>query len=214
MGGYTITSLKEFHQQLSLHYGSLPFRFTTIDEVDGKTAKSGSSLLRIFQREGRFHKNLIVSKATLSNLSPEVKLLCILDDFMGTGMQFDSYMKSIAKFNVKAKLIYCPLAAHHDGLQTVEKKYPNVSIIPVEIINESYSFQDSKFMPKIAEKINIEEFSNFYQEFMQNKTKLKSDDFLGKEKQGLSYLFNLSTPNNNLPIFFYDDQNFSQLVPR
>jgi hypothetical protein len=210
---YHVETLDEFHKDLISHPHKLNFRFSTIEDIDGKTAKSGHAVLRLFQRRGRFHKNLEVSKAAISSLPPSVKAIILFDDFMGTGEQFDAYLTSLEDSIESLIFIYCPLAAHEEGIEYIKSKYKDVIIVPVETLSYEYTFIDEKFMPKIAENIDMGELKTFYIDFLRSKTKL-TKDFFGRKDQGLLYCFSSSTPNNSLPIFSYYDENFNMIFPR
>ncbi len=213
-GIYVVSSLDQFHYDLQHSFNNIPFKFATIENVDTKASKSGHEILRNFARKGSFHSSLEISINNIEDLDTEkTKAIILLDDIMGTGEQFDTYLQTFQSKLEKFTLIYCPLTAHIDAISYIRDKYPDVIVSPVEILEQNYTFFDSSFMPKIAENINMDEFKEFYCSFIKSKTKLKKI-LLGKEDQALTYIFDVSSPNNSLPILTYADENWNKLFPR
>ncbi len=211
---YAIDSLDQFHYDLKHSFHNIPFRFATIEGVDGKASKSGHEILRNFVRKGSFHSSLEISINHIKNLNPtEIKAIILFDDIMGTGEQFDTYLQNFQSELENFILIYCPLTSHVDAMDYINKKYPDVIVSPVEILDNQYTFFDKSFMPKITENIDMNEFKKFYCNFIKSKTKLKRN-LLGKGNQALSYIFDVSSPNNSLPILTYEDENWHKLFPR
>jgi len=211
---YTITSLDQFHHDIKHTFHNIPFRFATIEGVDGRASKSGHEILRSFVRKGSIHHNLETSISNVKNLDRNhVKAIVLFDDIMGTGEQFDTYLQNFQAELNDFTLIYCPLTAHIDAINHIKQKYPHVSVSPVEILDNKYAFFNKDFMPKIAEHINMDDFQEFYYKFMKAKTKLKQN-LLGKGDQSLLYIFDVSSPNNSLPILTYEDENWHKLFPR
>ena len=213
---YTINTLEEFHNDLKHNPWKLHFKFSTISEIDECASKSGFQILREFRLRGSFHAKLEVTKQNIKNLDKnEIKAIILFDDIMGSGEQFDTYIQSIKEEAKDFLFIYCPLVAHKDGLKLIaDKNYQNILILPVEIIDEKYSFFHNCFSPKIAENIDMKELEIFYIDFIKKNTKLKKD-LLGKDNQALCYIFDMATPNNTLPIFWYDEENkWNRIFPR
>jgi len=213
---FHIDNIDNFHSLLKNDPWLLPFKFSTISDVDNSPSKSGPQVLREFRREGNFHKKLETSFNELANLDKQrIKAIILFDDIMGTGEQFKTYLDKVSPFFKDFLFIYCPLVAHQNGINNVTDKYSNVIIAPVEIVDEKYSFFKKDFLPKIAENIDLNNLENFYIKFMHTNTKLPKKDYFAKDKQSLTYIFNLSTPNNTLPIFWYEEENqWEKFFPR
>jgi hypothetical protein len=210
-------SLNELNNLLKSSPWSLCFKFTTITDVDTSPSKSGSQLLREFQREGRFHKKMQITLSEMENLSnnEKIKAIVIFDDIMGTGEQFETYLNKCQDYHSRFLFIYCPLVAHKRGMEYIKSKFPDVVLLPVEEVDDTYSFFDNSYFPKIAENIEISDLNSFYFKLIKEKTNLAKKDYYGKNKQALTYFFDLSTPNNTLPIFWYEkDSEWECLFPR
>lgn len=209
---YTILSLDDFHYKLQYTPLELPFRFSTIVNVDSSPAKSGATLLREFKRFKEFHSDMEVSMNNLKNI--DIKSIVLFDDFMGTGKQFETFMEIIKNEIGDIILIYCPLAAHIDGIKHINKLYPNIIISPVEILDSKNSFFSQEYFPKLAEDINIEGLQKVYENMIKDKPSIIKDGYLGFGEQALTYIFDMSSPNNSLPVLSNKDNNWERIFPR
>lgn len=212
--GFELPHLDELHKRLN-RGEALPFKFSTIENVDDQTGKSGNTILRDFARYGGFHKRFKISSERLSDIDRETcKVVVLFDDIMGTGEQFTSYLEKYHHNTKGLTLIYTPLSATRSAIDSFNhEKFTNVKIAPVEILDERYNFFDKKFMPKIAESIDNKKLREIYIDLIKHKTKLKHN-LLGRGDQALTYIFSVSTPNNTLPILWYSDDQWHGLVPR
>lgn len=133
---YEITSLDEWESTLK-HKSclQLPFKFSTIEGVDGAPAKSGSVIYRALQRK-YFHKSIGVDSLNIKNVDKNIKAIILFDDMLGTSEQFTSFVEKYELNKLPLKIIYIPLAAHQDGMDLVKNKYNNIVIHPVEILDQ------------------------------------------------------------------------------
>ncbi len=211
--GIEFPPLDELHAKLE-NGRELQLRFSTIEGVDKQTGKSGSTILRYFERNGGFHKRLKISANMLKGIDRNsCKVVVLFDDMMGTGEQFNLYLEKYYKDCEGLIVLYCPLSATRHAIESFNsEKYSNVIISPVEILDEQYKFFNISFMPKIAEDIDLEELRSIYTNLMERKTKIK--ELFGRSGQELTYVFVDSTPNNTLPALWYSDDIWTPLVPR
>jgi len=209
-----IGTMDDFHKTLERGYGS-SILFSTIENIDQGTGKSGSTILRDFARYGSFHNDLKVSAEKLKDVDRNKnKVIVLFDDIMGTGEQFNTFLEKFYLDTEELILLYCPLAATTIALESFDYiKYPRVIIEPVEKLDTRYNFFNEEFMPKIIENIDINNLIGLYERMMKQKTKLKKG-LMGRGDLGLTYIFSVSTPNNTLPILFYNDDLWNHLVPR
>ena len=214
LAGFEIDSLDDYHNRL-VRGAEVPFRFSAIEGVDNQTGKSGSAILREFARSGPFHNKLKISPTKLKDLNRnQCKLVVFFDDIMGTGEQFNKFLETFYADAKGLKLLYCPLAATTKALDSFDyEMYPDVRIRPVEILDKKYNFFDKALMPMIAEDIDIEELKKTYDHLIKRNTKLKKDLY-GRGDLSLTYIFSVSTPNNVLPLFYYESESWNKLVPR
>ena len=198
---------------------NIPIRFTTIESVDHQTAKSGQTLLRNLQRN-YFDKSLILSIDRINSSDFQktaktiVKAIIIIDDMLCTGEQLETFIK---KFNIESSpffFIYCPLSAIENSYLYLNNKYENIKIHPIEIINNgSNFFNENNEMLTVKSKDGHLKFKKIYLELCKTTNK-KINNPLGFGEEELTYLFNNSTPNNNLTLLTYKDEHWKNLAVR
>lgn len=210
---YPTDTLNNFINHIETNPWKLPFRFTTIEGVDKSSSKSGAQLLREFRRFGKFHPKLESNIEDESKSKDKIPIIVIFDDFMGTGNQFEAFLKINDPYRKNLKLIYCPLTAHEEGINYIRTNYPEVIVSPVEILDNNYSFFSHEYMPKISEEIKMEDLRQLYSDVMK-RTKLRPEQYFGYGEKSLLYIYDLSSPNNSLPILTYNDQNWTNIFER
>ncbi|BCV34022.1 hypothetical protein [Shewanella algae] len=194
-----------------------PFRFSTIEGVDNKPAKSGAGILRALKREF-FDNSLSIGYQSYDKLknNSSVNTIILLDDILGTGEQFDDFIK-ITKLNeLGLNILYCPFAANTEGLDRIRDTYDKIDVLPVEILEKRNGlFSEENKLFHLEDICRAEEFKIFYHSMCKDRDfKIDENEFLGKGNLALTYLFNDSTPNNNIAALWYGDKNWKRLVKR
>lgn len=220
---YKITDLESFHNNLQSppRNSNLPFRLSTII-IDSEIAKSGPIILRDFQRKVEtasklgYHKNLNISPGEYKDLQekyPSVKLVFIIDDFLGSGRTFKGFIEKYILENPQLKFVYIPLAAHEKGINNIKDKYPNIILKPIEILTESNSFFAKDLYPSIFQNISEEYLKKLYDDVFLNQGKIKNPYGFGELSTCHSY--DDSVPNNMLPIFWQEGlKDWNNLLKR
>lgn len=212
---YEIESIKEWETILSdgKSRSILPFRFSTIENIDDLPAKSGSFIYKSLQRI-YFDKTLGINCGSIDKLEPKVKAIILFDDIVGTGEQFLTFYSKYNLEQLDKKIIYIPLAAHEKSTSLLNEKYNNLIVHPVEKISKECEFfsEHNKYLNN-KDISTPEEFLSYYLDFCENK-KIKITNKLGHGNMGLTYCFSESTPNNNLSLLSYKDSSWSALLKR
>lgn len=223
LGIYEVDSLSKWEQRLisTNARNLLPFRFTTIEGIDRKTGKSGQALLRDIQRL-HFDKELILSVDTLVdqkfisrvNKSKAFNTVIILDDVQVTGGQFNSFIKKYDLSNSPFNYIYIPLAAFDKSLNVINGKHNNIFVFPVETLNSDHSFFSiNNEVFNFCEPTMLEGLKDLYNSIIEE-NKLVMDEPYGYGEHALTYVFSNSTPNNNLGILSYQNEQWNKLFTR
>jgi hypothetical protein len=192
-----------------------PFRFSTLEGVDDKPGKSGSAIYRSLKKTF-FNGNLGVGTQAYEKYlnNKNIKVLILFDDILGTGRQFDTFMKKFKPSDYNVKILYCPFVAQQDGINFINTEYPNVDILPIEKIDNSFGlFSNTNKLFSLCDNTEIEEFKSLYVNMTKN-NEFKLSGIFGEGEQALTFLFNDSTPNNNIAALWYNDKNWNQLVKR
>lgn len=213
---YTINDIKEWMQTINSTNKSrnLPFRISTIDNLDKKPAKSSSTIYNELKKEF-FDGNLGWNNSKLSELPPHIKCLIFFDDIIGTGKQFETFYLERNMDKIEQKILYIPFAAVSESYKTLVNKYHNLIIIPVEVITEKHGlFCDDNRLFEKKGSFTHKDFRDFYLRFC-HENNINIVDKLGKGDLALTYIFNGSTPNNNLAVLWHRaDNNWENLFKR
>lgn len=192
---------------------SLPFRFSTISNVDRRPVKS-SALIYSQLEDAFFDKNIGWSCDHYNELPTKIKAIVLFDDIIGTGEQFEKFYIERNLDKSHLKIIYLPFAAVSRSYTQLEEKYENLIISPVEIIKDEHSFfTDTNRLLNQSPNFTPDTFKSFYLEFCRKKG-INVNDKLGKGELALTYIFNDSTPNNNLAVLWHKEDGWHTLFKR
>lgn len=181
--------------------------------------KSGPYILRLVQRRFQLHNDWLVWPHLL-NLAGKITDLYFVDDFCGTGEQFDKFMKGIQfdqfrKANPQVKLTYLVTTIHTKGLKRIRKDYPYVQLKWTELLEDKHAVLDSPCLARymvngFAEKIGQQYAHAVKSMGLPQKGKMAD----GFGELALAYAFAHATPNNTLPIFWKGTQHLTPLLDR
>jgi hypothetical protein len=196
-------------------------RFVPVIGATAPPTKSGPYVLRILQRLFRVRNKWLIWPAALEKLSSEVRVIVFVDDFCGTGTQFTDFLMSTNAAALKSerpnmRFVYLLAAAHIEGIAAIQKQYPFIEIICADQLTRSHDFFSPVAFeryrePDIGIRVN-EEYTKLAESIgLPKNPKLDSSGF---GKLGLSYGFFHSTPNNTLPVFWYETNVWKPLLAR
>jgi hypothetical protein len=196
----------------------VPFRFIAIENVDKKAGKSGSVVIRNLKEALDLAGHLIKKPEQISEIPDNIKVLVLVDDFAGTGEQFTEFYEAKVTSEIKMSkhVLYAPLAAHQDAIKNIHQNHPDVTVTPVEVLDDSDSF----FHPihgyfRGDNKNSVEDAKAFYEQICA-KQGFNGAAFMGKGGQCLTFAFHFSTPNNNLKLLYHKptDDKWKNLLYR
>lgn len=185
-----------------------PIRFVAIENVDNRTGKSGSVIIREFIETLDLAGHLTMKPEAVGRIPAYVKAIVLIDDFAGTGNQFCEFFKNnLADKELNKKILYVPLAAHKDAVDYIKRSYPSIEVCPVELLTDDDSF----FTPingyfRGDNKNSVDDAKNFYLDLCERSPLKGSSFLLGKGDLCLTFGFHLSTPNNNLKIIYHNSE--------
>jgi len=176
-------------------------------EFDGPS-KSSHFVARMLKRKMLINEGWMITPDQIEPcMNSGIKCFLFIDDFLGTGNQFDNMATEIMLKNKLSDpdcfFAYAPLTAHSTGIKFLNKEYPGLKIACVEKLDEANSVFNSAF----NDGLNTPESSRqFYLEFMRRKAALtlSDEDLLGYGSLELSYVFEQSVPDNNLPLMYWN----------
>lgn len=185
-----------------------------ISTGDGAENSSGAVIRRLNGGIVNEKYNLPHQNRDLQSLTDKVILL--VDDFVGSGEQFNKYsdsvdLESLSKTNL---IIYAPFIALKSGLNTIINKNSKVLIRPGEILDDSQSiFSGSVDDWFHDDRINkIENALNCYNEIKEHYG-FYSSSWLGKNDSALSLVFEWGCPNQTLTLLYATNSKRDNWTP-
>ncbi|MEK6210553.1 MAG: hypothetical protein AABM64_09360 [Pseudomonadota bacterium] len=187
---------------------------------DDPPTKSGPLVLRYIKRELRLDETWMDWPWKVERLvsSAAASVFIFVDDFLGSGEQFNSFVKS-QKIPINApatRWIYAPVVAHRRGIAGVQADFPNIEIVAAEYLDDSHDFFSTATWDGLPSgSVTASDALDFYNEFLSRRgIDLQGNRPLGFNGLGLCFGFSHSTPDNALPILWVDNQSWSGLLKR
>lgn len=201
---------KNYNDLTNLLKGPLnnQLRLVSVENKYERPGKSSNVILRIYKRRLGFNENWFITPVEVEReISNGINTFIFIDDFLGTGKQFDSMYKSYG-FSLKLRTcncIYAPLVAHSTGINLLQLNHSEIIVTSSENLNDDYdvfnhAFEDGINDPDGARK--------FYTQILakNNFNNLLEENKYGFGNLSLVYTFSHSAPDNCLHII-WDNQN-------
>lgn len=204
-----------------------------INEEDPPT-KSGPLVIRYTKKRYNLNEKWMIWSSMFNSLLESEKnfTFIFIDDFCGTGKQFDKFFSQIAFKDINnlediknfweriqtknIKIIYCPLIAYESGFNYLRFKYPFLKFTSSELLTSYNNFFDDNNWKELSnDTITSSNAKQWLKDFWQSKGfEGRSIPYLGYENMALTIGFEHGTPNNTLPIFWQSNNNWKPLLER
>jgi len=190
-----------------------------ICETDPPT-KSGPLVLRRLQRILQVSSKWMCWpwQATDSIRDNGVSVVIFVDDFLGSGAQFERFFTQwgFNQHTDAAKYFYAPVVAHEQGLKYLGGVLPDVCVVPAERLGDSHAFFSKEVWDRLGRgRISETDAREWYAEFARQKNLEPSNvGIFGYGDLALTFGFGHSTPNNSLPILWYETAAWQPLLER
>lgn len=175
--------------------------------------KSSNEILRFMKRHFLISEDWIANPWKIKEeISKGVNVFIFIDDFLGTGHQFqevidDSDLSGLLKSNI---ILYAPLVAHTEGILFLEKLYQDLQIVYSERLDRKcHSFFSNYFSEEQKEA------KAFYIEMLETRgIVLGADNQFGYGNLELTFAFEHAAPDNSLQVLHRRHDNWSPLFNR
>lgn len=181
--------------------------------------KSGPYILRLAQRRFKIDSDWLIWPHLLDT-ADTITDLYFLDDFCGSGNQFDEFAVGIRladfmKHHPKLQVTYLVATIHTKGLERISEKYPSVKLKWAEHLCDV----NSPFSQNCFERYQVAGFKDLIEKQYVRVVKMAGLPQSGVLANGygdlrLAYAFAHATPNNTLPIFWEKTQSLTPLLDR
>ncbi|MFV0934540.1 hypothetical protein [Pseudomonas jessenii] len=183
-----------------------------ICETDPPT-KSGPLVLRRLQRIMHIRNKWTCWpwQAAAKIREAEIHAVIFVDDFLGSGRQFETFFKQwgFDQLQEGVEYYYAPVVAHKKGVEHLQEVLPDVRVVAAELLDSAHDFFAEEVWSRLGQgEISAAEAKEWYLAFTQEKGLApRSTGALGTGDLSLAFGFSHSTPNNSLPIFWYENES-------
>lgn len=183
--------------------------------------KSGFYVLRLLQRMYRIKDDWLIWPQRFAEIPNCVRTLIVVDDFLGSGDQFSEFvgLSNLTELHTSRpslRVVYLVAAAHQSGIDVLRRDFPFVEIICGDVLTDDFHlFDGTKLNTRYRAKVSAQ-LRETYLELL-TKAGIPSTGKIhpfGYGQQGICYAFEHSTPNNTLPIYWYETANWTTLLDR
>lgn len=191
------------------------FRVVSAVKKGDSPSKSGNLMSSCLVHELLISEKWILSPTQLEEeMLKGVKHFVLIDDIICTGEQMIEILDEINIIknidNISFYISVC--TAHEQGINNIQKKYPDIQIAYTELLTYENSFFNFIDIKSSDYKDRMDAI-NRYNEFLKRKG-VKNKDTLGFGSLGLVYGFEHNTPNGSLPIIHYKSDKFNPLLKK
>ncbi|MBC3862426.1 hypothetical protein H8K32_09980 [Undibacterium jejuense] len=217
--GYdTSSSMRNFLDSLSSASDNGSIKFVALDgEFDRVPGKSGAAIIRDLRDSGLVNKIKTVRPENVVTLPDKIKYLVMIDDFVGTGSQFEKFANhyDIESWAKKFKLIYLSYMAYEDGLKSIKDKFPYITLRCGELLSTANNFFaaskiDSNLWGRDSYN-SVDDVKKFYDGVLKKKG---ISDTVKLFDLGLTVVTSMSVPNNTLKAYWSDKGQWSPIRSR
>ncbi len=191
-----------------------------ICETDPPT-KSGPLVLRRLQRILQINQKWMCWPWQASKLvggDESIRTIIFVDDFLGTGKQFKKFFNDwdFHQHSEKVNYFYAPVVAHEEGINYLTAKLPTIHIVSAETLTKDHAFFSNSTWNRLGQNcISAEDAKTWYLDFV-TKKKINPENVgcLGYGDLALVFGFSHASPNNSLPILWYETDGWQPLLER
>lgn len=193
----------------------------------GNPSESGYYLLYYFRQENNLPKTLFIHSHQIFNRhgapppnislrAPDVERYVFIDDLCGSGTQAKDYseqiLQDLKRINPKVQVSYYTLFATTSGLNEVRGNTLFDRVESIFELDETFRCfsPTSRYFQPVDSRINAQFTEDTCRKYG---SVLLPDDPLGYKDGQLLLGLHHNTPDNSLPIFWYDEPDVTPWVP-
>ena len=174
---------------------------------------SGPFIGRLVRRRLGIHRNWIIPH---HDIRPSTPFVIFIDDFIGTGNQFSSFIREENLLNLIAeqRCCYVSITAHVDGIKKLKCEFPNLAIASVDKLSDRNSLFSEEGLAFPDGTNSVADARAFYEEIL---SPLDVDSRFrgGFGSLNLAYAFDHAVPNNSTPLLWWSNSDsWIPLFPR
>jgi hypothetical protein len=212
------TNRRDWQECLSNPHRDPGVRLVPVIRPDDPPTKSATLLARLYRRAFGLSENWMVWPWQIeAEKKNGVKCFVFIDDFLGTGSQFQRFL---TKFAVEQSLagtraVYAPLIAHESGRRLLDDQHPSIVVCSAETVDENYGMfgRQNRFF---TDGVNTSASAKAFYRSLLNRRQLRiGQDYLyGFGGLALAIGFHHGTPNNSIPLIWWKTPDWQPLFDR
>lgn len=184
--------------------GDPSLRVVPVEPKHRAATASGHIIARLISRHLGLHKDWILSH---TDVGPSTPFVIFVDDFVGTGTQFERFVSQahLAHLVAERRCCYIALAAHRDGLRHLKQRFPHLPVACAEFLNHSHSIFHQLGTTFRDGTNSVQGAKSFYYEMLDEFGVTDPTFRDGYGKLHLAYAFYHSVPNNSCPLLWWPE---------
>ena len=194
-------------------------RIIPVLSASDPVSKSAPTILRKLKRHLNFSERWTAKVEEIPALAKNgIRAFVFVDDFLGTGRQFCSFIKAsrISPCMKKTICIYAPAVAHEAGVAKLRKESPYLQVACAELLTNSMGFF-SPTMPWFKDGVNSVAGAKAYYFALLKRKGITVDrgKRLGYGSLEVTYAFEHGIPKTSLPLLWWNrTTTWSPLIER
>jgi hypothetical protein len=194
-------------------------RLCPVIKVHGSPTKSGPYILRLAARSLGISESWMAWPQSLDQLKIPLKTVVLVDDFCGSGTQFSEFVRdcgveSFMSSRPDCQVFYLVAAAHKHGIKFIESNFPKIKVLSGETLTVENNFFGGSAFGTSRNQLITTELHRQYKDVIDKCKIASSIGPYGFGELALTYAFAHGTPNNSLPIYWFENEHWSPLVQR
>lgn len=194
-------------------YKDPSIRLVSAIKKNDPVTKSSNEILRFMKRHFMISEKWIINPWNIKEeFSKGVKAVVFIDDFLGTGDQFDEIIKDseLEEAINTNHVFYAPLVAHQKGIDKLKTEYPKLRLIYTERLTLKFHSFFENYFPEEASFAKVAYLSMF----ASRGWLFDSGAQFGYGDLEITYAFQHAAPDNSLQAFTFRERNWIPLFDR
>jgi len=208
--GRSTNGITDWEERLQATPFDTRIRLVPVIPHGSAQGKSAHLILRLFEKRLKVQKHLLAKAEDVASLiASGIEAIVFVDDLLGTGTQFVhdfALPYKLDQIKTRTPLIYAPLVAHEDGIKFILSMLPNFFVTSAENLAGAHAIFGATGVA-FADGINSRQSAwKLYSDILSSRgIVLDGSARRGFGELELAYFFQHAAPDNNLPIFWWNE---------
>lgn len=187
--------------------------FYCIDKRTSSVTQSSNAILRRLSSKVINHLRILQNIDEVKESIKTNNMVVFIDDFLGSGTQAAKFFNDHKIFESndadQVPLIYMPLMATNIGIDNLESEFPNLRVLPSEIIEEDSKLSKHHSLHNFLQIFDLDvtkiDIEKLFIEMQFSYSFIRMKAWLGWTDAMLSIVFEWGCPNLTVPLIYHDN---------